>query len=243
MRKPIQLFFPAPASILTPSSRAGVFDRPRLLVWDVQTGVAVSSIGNPTIKEIGFSGNRRIVNLLNNYFGGYSFCTYDAPKGTRLCDEGLVQWPNHQLGAHWLHEDTVRFATSSIAGEGCVVEIHEIQPASGSPLPLVESFPVPHHCGTFSLSPVSFHGSFVAETEVTVLDVRTSKLLLHTRVTRADLSSPGCSLPTGASLHAGHRDMMFVFGRTHPPVIYHGVTSDPGYHSESSCPHLPHPQS
>ena len=195
--------FPRFAFILIHISRAGTFDRPRLLVWDILTGVVVSDIGNPSTREIGFSGDRRIVSLLGNYFGGYSFCAYDAPEGTRLRDEGLTRWPDHQLGAHWPCKDNLRFATSSMAGGERVIEIHELQQILDSPLLLVESFSIPDYHGTFSFSPVSFHASFVTGTGIVVLDVRTSKLLLQTRVARTDLSPPGWFSPDGQLFACG----------------------------------------
>ena len=184
-------------------SRAGAFDKPRLLVWDVLTGVVISSIGNPCIREIEFSDNRRVVNLLDNYFGGHSFCVYDAFGGTRLRDEGLMRLHDHQLGAHWPDGGNLRFATSSTINGDHTIKIHELQRASGSPLLPVESFRIPNHPGIFSFSPVSFHASFVTGTEAVVLDVRTSKTLLRTRVAQTDLSSPGWFSPDGRFFACG----------------------------------------
>ena len=174
-----------------------MFDRPRLLVWDVLTGVVVSNIGNPSTREFGFSCNRRIVDLLGNYFGGYSFCVYDAPQGKQLRDEGLEGWPDRQLGAHWAYKDNLRFATGSTIDGKYVIEVHELQKSLGSPLLLVESFPIPRHDGTFSFSPGSFHASFVTESQVVVLDVRTSKRLLGADVKSRSPPPPGWFSPDG----------------------------------------------
>lgn len=111
-----------------------MFDRPRLLIWAVMTGVVVSNIGHPSTMEIGFSCNRRILNPLDNYFGGCSFCVHDAPEGERVCDKGLTRWPNHQLGVLWAYKDNLRFATGSTIGGEYVVGVHELQKTLGSPL-------------------------------------------------------------------------------------------------------------
>jgi len=47
----------------------------------------------------------------------------------------------------------------------------------------------------------------------------------------------------GTSLHAANWSMRFVFGRIHPPDIYHGLTSDPDYHFTYLSGHPLQPQS
>ena len=169
-------------------------DKPRLLVWDILTGAVISDIRNPRTVQIQFSGNRRMVYLPGNYFGGCSFCTNG--RVWSLDDERVIQWPDHRLGAHWSYEGNIRFATSSLTGGKWVVKVHELHQASDSPL-LVESFPIPCAYWNFAFSPISFHASFTNEAGILVIDVRTSELLLRTEVTGRNPSPLGLFSPNG----------------------------------------------
>ena len=53
--------------------------------------------------------------------------------------------------------------------------------------------------GEFSFSPASFHASFITEAEITILDVRDSRVLLHTKATdrRSFFIPPGQFSPDG----------------------------------------------
>lgn len=54
-----------------------------------------------------------------------------------------------KAGAHWVHGESLRFATSSNADEKLVVSIYEFQPTSTPLLLVVNSFPVPFYSGVF----------------------------------------------------------------------------------------------
>jgi hypothetical protein len=101
--------------------------------------------------------------------------------------------PSHdtQLGAQWVHNKTFRFATSFQSDGQLMISICELQLAMGLSLPVVESFPVRPHGGEFSFSPISYHASFATKTEVTILDVRSSNILLQTEKNSPLYEPPG----------------------------------------------------
>ena len=106
-----------------------------------------------------------------------------------------------QLGAHWVHEESLQFATSSKNNNwdsGYVVEIREFQPASTPQFALIKSFWISSHNGEFSFSPVSFHASFVTQEEIVILGVEDSRILLRVRTTHPLYTPPGCFSPDGS---------------------------------------------
>jgi len=147
-------------------------------IWDTQTGIVINDIDIDDFGEIAFSGNQGTITLVVRG----NFCTYDGLEGTQLCEGELLQSYNHQLGAYWVHDGSLRFAKSFWAGGQLIIGIHELQPTSTPLLPMVASFPVPPHNGKLSFSPASSHTSFVTETEVVILDVLDSKTLFRTKV-------------------------------------------------------------
>ena len=169
-----------------------------MLVWDLQTGVVTDGVNPRDFGELAFSGNGGHVTILKGSGGGHGeFLTCNTLDGTRLCHG----W-SYELGAHWIHEDTLRIATSFETNGVYVVEIGELPSTSTPSLHLLASFPAPPHKNGFSFSPVSYHASFVTGMEVVVLDVRNSKTLLRTDVARADLS-PGRFSPDGRFFACG----------------------------------------
>ena len=184
-------------SMLTSVSR---YESVHVYVWDFQTGVAVADIRPREFGELIFSGNSRTATILEK---NGTFCTYDAPNGTYMCEGKLAPSPDFLPGAHWIHEDTLRFATRFETDGMLVINILELQPTLDPPLLVVESFPVPPHNGKISFSPVSFHASFVSELEVVILDVRDSRILLQIEASHPPYTPPGHFSPNGCFFACG----------------------------------------
>jgi len=174
-----------------------------IVVWDIKTGVIVKEIVVDVrgLRRIVFIGNYTIT-LVTDYYK--IFRTYDVLEGTPLCRGEILSQFDPWLGAHWAHEDSLRFATSFKAGGKLAINIHQLQSLS-TPLilPMVESFLVPPHGGEFSFSPVSFHASFVTMTEIAILDVRDSKTLLEIKAVRPLYKPPGHFSPNGCLFACG----------------------------------------
>jgi hypothetical protein len=125
-----------------------------------------------------FSGDNMAITIL---WKNGAFWTYNRLKGNLIHADQLTPPSLFPIGAHWVHEESLRFATCFNNNEKYVVNIQEFQPASAPllPLSLIKQFFVPLYSGGFSFSPVPFHASFVTETEAVVLDVQDSRILLH----------------------------------------------------------------
>jgi len=170
-----------------------------LHVWDIQTGVIIRSIDVSCPGEITFStnNNRRVVNHIPSYPSSKrQVCTYDLLEDTQPSKAEFPWSDDHQLGAHWTHEYSLRFTTSFKIGGRVMIEIRELQQTSHPP-PVVESFSVPHHSGKLSFSPVSVHASFVTKTDVVILDVRDSRILLQIKAAQSPFIPPGHFSPDG----------------------------------------------
>ena len=138
--------------------------------------------------------------------GGYRFCVYDAIRGTQICEGRLPQWPGHQLGAHWADEGILWFATGFKTNQEFIINTQAFQLTSNHLYPVVESFPMPPYDGKFSFSPVSFHASFVTKTQVTILDVRNSKILLQVKAAQSLYTPPGHFSPDGCFFACGTQE-------------------------------------
>ena len=110
------------------------------------------------------------------------FYMYDTLSNVQLFQCEILPSQGSGFGAYWVFEDTLRFAMSHQTGGRLMINICELQQTLTPPFCVVSLFQVPPHEGEFSFSPVSFHASFVTQTEVIILDVQDSKLLLHTTV-------------------------------------------------------------
>ena len=107
----------------------------------------------------------------------------------------------------WVHGDTLQFAVSLKADGRHVLHIKELHPTSTPPLHTISSFPITPCDGGFFFSPVSFHASFATETEIVILDIQNSKLLLQTQLVEATVWWPipvqfspnGCFFACGTS--------------------------------------------
>ena len=159
-----------------------------IYIWDVQTGTTIYSVKNWELDKFVFSGNYQTVTLLGK---DGTFRTYDGLNGTCIHKDKLVSPPNFVLDAYWIYKESLLFPTISKKDEKLVVNIQELQPTLTPPLSLIVTFLVPPHSGEFSFSPVSLHGSFTTKTEVIVLNIQDSKILLQVRPPSSLYTPPG----------------------------------------------------
>ena len=173
-----------------------------IVIWDIKTGVIVKHIviSAKHLDRIVFSGHYTITLFTECC---KAICTYDALDGTLLCEGELPPRFNRQLDAHWEHEDSLWFVTSYDTDENTAIDIHRLQPSSIPPFPTIESFVVPPRGGILSFSPVSFHASFVTWYEITVLDVRDSKVLLRAEEPQGLENESGRFSPDGGFFACG----------------------------------------
>jgi len=137
------------------------------------------------------------------------FRSYDALDGTLRRWVDLESLYKYELGAHWIHEDALRFAMCLKADGKHVVKIYEARPTSSSLLRVLSSFPVVRpQSGKFSFSQHSLRASFVTATEIIILDVLNSEFLLDLKTTERYLPQTGQFSPDGrffACGVSGHR--------------------------------------
>ena len=164
-----------------------------MLVWDVQTGVLIGNSHAGNLGKMAFIGNQGNIALLD----GDKFCVYDSLAGTRICDGTIPGSPIHQLGAEWVHGESLRFASCSGSDEGLVIRICELQSTSVPPLLVVDSFQIPFYPGGFSFSPLSFHASFVTMGKVVIVNLRDPKLSFRTEAAQPLYQPRGCFSPDG----------------------------------------------
>jgi len=163
-------------SILTSLYRLSVYTPYHIVVWDIQTGMAINNFSTWDLGRIIFSWDQDTITFITNH----DFHTHDRLSGEQVSEGELLPSYNHQLGAQWVHEKSLQFAISFKTDQEHVISIQELQPTSDPPLHIVKSFPVLPQDGAFSFSPVSFHASFVSQEGVVILDVRNLKVLLKT---------------------------------------------------------------
>ena len=173
-----------------------------IVVWDIKTGAVIKDImiSVEGLRRIVFSGCYTVT-LVTDYYK--VFRTYDALDGALLCEGEILPRFDRWLGAHWGHGKSLRVVTSYATDGKLAIDIHQPQPSSIPPFTMVESFVVPPHFGVFSFSPVSFHASFVTQTEITLLDVRSSETLLRTEAPQSLYLSPGRFSPDGGFFACG----------------------------------------
>ena len=150
-----------------------------LVIWDTKTGVVVREAYTQHCGKILFYGDQKMITLVHE---DQDFYMYDTLSNVQLFQCEILPSQGSGFGACWVFEDTLRFAISHQTGGRLVINICELQQTLTPPFCVVSLFQVPPHEGEFSFSPVSFHASFVTQTEVIILDVQDSKLLLHTTV-------------------------------------------------------------
>ena len=168
-------------------------------VWDLQTGATIDEPETRDFGKLAFSANGGNVNFFKNRGDllRYSVLRYE------WLGQGFEFPQSYESGAHWIHEDTLRIATSFETDGVYVVEIQEVQPTSTPSLHLLASFPAPPHESGFSFSPASYHASFGTGMEIIVLDVRDSRVLLRTEVARAHPQSLERFSPDGRFFACG----------------------------------------
>lgn len=194
MRTHLVNTFPALIFTLT-TRRISHYQRKYILVvWDTKTGVVIGGIDTQNCGEVMFHGDQRTITVIPK---NRDFYTYDALNCTELCQGEIPSPWGSKLGAHWAHNDTLQFITSYRTNEKLMINIYELQPTSIPPLHVVSSFHMLPYCGEFSFSPASFHASFFDKRKVVVFDVRDSKLLLQTKVTKRYYPPPGQFSPDG----------------------------------------------
>jgi len=165
----------------------------RLVIWDIQTGVIVQEFGTQNPNSIIFHGDQRKITSITR---DLQFYTYDALNSTQLCQGQISSFQGSELGAHEAHNNTLQFTTSFESNGKLVINIHELQPTSTSPLHLLSSFSIPPQSGKFSFSPVSFHASFVTRREVFILNIQCLRPLLEAKVGQ-ETYTPGQFSPDG----------------------------------------------
>jgi WD40 repeat protein len=177
----------------------------------IKTGVSPQDIVNPT-SNIAFSGDQRTTTLTK----GQHFFTYDGLNGTMLHQGQLPPSDNYHLGAQWAHKESLWVATISKTNGNPVINILELQPPPNPSHPTVKSFPVLPHNGKFSFSPVSFHASFITESEVIILDVQGPKTLFNTKATQPLYEPPGLFSPDGSFFACGTLEHNICIWRNTP---------------------------
>ena len=133
-----------------------------------------------------------------------------------MCKDRLLLSDGDQLGAQWAHKESLQFATSSTTNGKLTIEIQELQPTSTPTCVVVKSFPVIPHLGDFSFSPLFFHASFVTKTEVIILDVQGSNILLQTTITQPLYQPPGQFSPDGCFFACGTSEYEIHIWRNSP---------------------------
>ena len=193
------LLFFLPTPVLTPTPRRQQYME-EIFIWDIKTGVVITEIDSWKSCEIAFSGNSKTITLMEED-GTLHMC--NALDGTSTYKEGLVPSSHFLAGAHCINKESLWFSICFEKDGEHVVNIQELQQSSDPLHPLIKSFPVPSYKGEFSFSPVSFHGSFVTELEITILDLRDSRILLQAEANYSPYTPPGCFSPDGSFFACG----------------------------------------
>ena len=161
--------------MLTFSHRLSVCTPPHIVIWDIQTGMVLNNIATWDLGKIIFSWDQTTITLITRF----DFHTYDRLNGEQVCEGELPLPSNYNLGACWVHKESLQFAISSKTGQEHVISIQELQPTSNPPFHVVKSFSIPPQKGRFSFSQLLFYASFVSQEEIVILDARDSKILFR----------------------------------------------------------------
>lgn len=172
-----------------------------LAVWDVQTGVLVREIDIGSFGKVEFSGDQILA--IDGQDTG--LCSYSAFSGMRLGEDCIGLPRGETLGANWTCEGSLRFATKFETSGRLGINIRELQPTSDPLYPVIKSFSVPPHNGEFCFSPDSFHAAFFTTTQVDILSVQSSQVLLHAEVEQLVITL-GCFSPSGSFFACGTSD-------------------------------------
>lgn len=172
----------------------------KIVVWDIQTGVVVCFINldGDNLDDIAFSGTKTITIVM-----GGRIRIYNVMTGEQLWASELFLSHDNQLGIHWTHDGSLRFARSLLSDGKFTISICELQQTSSSLVSAVASFTVAPYDGKISFSPVSCHASFVTETEIVILNVQGSTTLLRTKEVSPLYTPPGCFSHDGCFFACG----------------------------------------
>ena len=125
------------------------------------------------------------------------FRTYDVRDYRQLCSDALLP-PKHAVGALWAEGGSIRYSTRLKTGRQLGIHVHEIRPTSTSPVTELESLRIPFRRGKLFFSPACFHASFVTDTEVIILNVRSpAPVLFETKMAQPQFKLQGRFSPDG----------------------------------------------
>ena len=139
--------------------------------------MVIKDIATRDLGRIIFSWDQNTITL----FTRFEFHIYNRLNGEQIYEGELMPLPNYQLGALYVHEESLQFAISSKTGQEHVINIQELQPTSDPLLHVVKSFPISPQDGQFSYCPVSSHASFVSSGGIVILNVQDSKVLFQSK--------------------------------------------------------------
>ena len=182
--KPFHLMtIPMLISLFSREESSDSTSRTIVVIWDTQTGTVVNALDDiqgEAFVRIEYSGDGGTITAIQR---NRAFNTYNGRDYSRLCGGTLRPPRKHLVGILWAQGRSVRLSTSLNDGKQLKIDIHEIQPSSTPPLTKVESFIVQSqsHQGNLSFSPACFHAALITETEVVILNVRNSQVLLRTK--------------------------------------------------------------
>jgi hypothetical protein len=182
-----------------------------------------------------FSGDNMAITIL---WKNGAFWTYNRLKGNLIHADQLTPPSLFPIGAHWVHEESLRFATCFNNNEKYVVNIQEFQPASAPllPLSLIKQFFVPLYSGGFPSPQFPSMHHLSLRQRLLSLMFKTQESYYTSKPVPSSLDQDAFLL-MGAFLHATHQDMRFAFGKTHPLVTSPGAIPRPSQNSMASPSH------
>ena len=187
-------FLPSFITLLIVASSVSDRRSGKLVAWDTQTGIFVKELRISYVERIGDDGHQRMCEFTGRV---HTFLRDDTLNAEEKCGDQQIS-RHGLLGPHWTREGSLYFSTCLETSDRSAITIREFQPTLTPSHPVVESFHVPHHGGKFSFSPFFFHASFVTRTNIVILDVRDSNILLRTKDEgRTYEYSPGFFSPDG----------------------------------------------
>ena len=139
--------------------------------------MVIKDIATRDLGRIVFSWDQNTITL----FTRFEFHIYNRLSGEQICEGEFLASSNDQLGALYVHEESLQVAISSKTGQEHVISIQELQPTSDPLLHVVKSFPISPQDGKFSYCPVSSHASFVSSGRIIILNVQDSKVLFQSK--------------------------------------------------------------
>jgi len=164
-------------------SLAGCSDT-SIAIWDTQTGGLVKAIGCEVpvdgLELVWSSDGTTIATVSPRVSGTVTVHTYDAASGTSRSPGTLQSRNKPHL---WAHDTSFRIATTTEFDDGWRINIFQVGPA----LTRIESFPLRFHSSPGPFSPTTYRisvsvsaaGDRSRDTELLILDIRSSEVLLR----------------------------------------------------------------